>query len=144
MLTGTGVVAAFLPVVKLVSLSQLSKILKQGFLRFFICRFRYISVCNMTSVLRLRVRSQSGSEHTYEVLALKAYARVSRAASMLTESVYFPVLAAMMFDSCERNEALCSLLLQQTAAFARALRPLELFGETIRADNLRILVEVKF
>ena len=144
MLTGTGVVAAFLPVVKLVSLSQLSKILKQGFLRFFICRFRYISVCNMTSVLRLRVRSQSGSEHTYEVLALKAYARVSRAASMLTESVYFPVLAAMMFDSCERNEALRSLLLQQTAAFARALRPLELFGETIRADNLRILVEVKF
>ena len=95
-------------------------------------------------IMNCRVRSQSGSEYVYEVTALKAYARVSRAASMLMESVYFPALVAMLIDSCERNEALRSLLLNQTASFARALRPLELFGEPSCADNIQILVEVIF
>ena len=60
------------------------------------------------------------------------------------ESVYFPAMTFMLFEMCERNEALQSLLLKQSAAFARALRPLELFGENSCAVNLQKLIEVQF
>ena len=80
----------------------------------------------------------------YETLALKAYARTSRAASMLVESVYFPALAAMLFDACSTNSGLKAVLLKQAAAYAKSLRPLELFGESTCHDSVERVVQVLF
>ena len=43
---------------------------------------------------------------------------------MLVESVYFPALAAMLFDACSTNSGLKAVLLKQAAAYAKSLRPL--------------------
>ena len=88
------------------------------------------------------MRSQTGNEHIYETAALKAFARTSRAASLLVESVYFPALAAMLFDACTTNAGLKAVLLKQAAAYAKSLRPLELFGESSCRESLQRVVEV--
>jgi hypothetical protein len=80
----------------------------------------------------------------YDVLALKAYARTSRAASMLVESVYFPALAAMLFDACTTNAGLKVVLLKQAYAYSKSLRPLELFGETTCHDSVERVAEVLY
>ena len=61
---------------------------------------------------------------------------------MLVESVYFPALAAMLFDACATNAGLKAVLLKQAAAYAKSLRPLELFGEPGCRESLERVVEV--
>jgi hypothetical protein len=90
------------------------------------------------------VRYQTGNEHIYATAALKAFARTSRAASLLVESVYFPALAAMLFDACTSNIRLKGLLLKQAATYAKSLHPLELFGESGCRESLERVVEVSF
>jgi hypothetical protein len=61
---------------------------------------------------------------------------------MLVESVYFPALAAMLFDACTTNPRVKSVLLKQAAAYAKSLRPLELFGESTCHESVERVVEV--
>ncbi len=63
---------------------------------------------------------------------------------MLVESVYFPALAAMLFESCATNAGLKAVLLKQAAAYAKSLRPLELYGETSCHESVERVVEVLF
>ena len=62
---------------------------------------------------------------------------------MLMDSVYFPDLKAMLFEACEKNVALQSILLKQAAAYTYALRPLELFGEASCSKSVQPVVEVR-
>jgi hypothetical protein len=91
-----------------------------------------------------RVKGPGGSEHTYKDVALKVYSRHSRAVTMLIESVYFPALAAMLFQACETNPGIKTVLLRQATAFAMLLRPLEMYRETSSREMLQHVWKVDY
>ena len=62
---------------------------------------------------------------------------------MLMDSFYFPALEGMLFEACETNVELQSILLNQAAAYTYALRPLELFGEASCSKSVQQVVEVR-
>jgi hypothetical protein len=89
-----------------------------------------------------RVKCRGGTEHVYTTKALKVFRPLSRAASMLIDSVYFPALATMLFEACVTNPSIKAMLLKQATVYANSLRPLEMFGEPSCGDILRRLWQV--
>ena len=89
-----------------------------------------------------RVRSAAGAEHSYPLRALRALARPSRATAALADTVFLPAITDLVMDAGRRDPRMRTMLLRRVAAYARGLRPLQLYGDE-PSEGLDSVVRVR-